>query len=95
MFEVHGHKLFLNKPFLPYYSWVRWWKILKMEACWNDIIAGNVVVNVAASVGYYTPVFAKLVEKNWMVFAFEPDPDNFALLKKNTELRLSKFYIGK
>ena len=66
-----------------------------MEACWNAIIEGNVVVDVGANIGYYTLIFAKLVEKNWMVFASEPDPDNFALLKKNTELRLSKCNIGK
>jgi len=31
-------------------------------------------------------IFAKLVGKSGVVFAFEPDPNNFALLKKNVKI---------
>ncbi len=31
-------------------------------------------------------IFAKLVGENGKVYTFEPDPTNFALLKKNVEI---------
>jgi len=46
---------------------------------------GDVIV-VGAHIGYYTLLFAKLVGEDGKVFAFEPDPNNFALLKKNVEI---------
>ena len=44
------------------------------------------VVDIGANVGIYTLMAAKLVGKNGMVYAFEPDPDNFKLLEKNVKL---------
>jgi len=38
-------------------------KILKIKACQNELKDGNVVVDVGASIGYYTLIFAKLVGK--------------------------------
>jgi len=46
---------------------------------------GDIVLDVGANIGYFTLIFAKLVGKNGRVFAFEPDPTNFNLLKKNVE----------
>src|SRR5207237_678248 len=39
-----------------------------------------------ANIGYYTLVFAELVGDSGRVFAFEPEPANFALLSENTGL---------
>lgn len=44
---------------------------------------GQTVLDVGANIGYYTLQFAKLVGPSGYVYAFEPDPDNFALLRKN------------
>jgi len=46
---------------------------------------GDVVLDIGAHIGYYTLMFAKLVGEEGRVFAFEPDPGNFALLQKNVE----------
>jgi len=45
----------------------------------------DVVIDLGANIGYYTLIFAKLVGDKGKVYAFEPDPENFALLKKNIE----------
>lgn len=45
-----------------------------------------VIVDIGAHIGYYTLIAANLIGKDGKVFAFEPAPDNFALLKKNVEL---------
>jgi len=47
---------------------------------------GMVVVDVGAHVGYYTLLAARRVGPNGKVYAFEPHPRNFALLKRNCEL---------
>ena len=44
---------------------------------------GDVVVDVGANIGYYTLLFVRLVGDTGRVYAFEPDPANFALLQKN------------
>ena len=46
----------------------------------QDALAGGVFVDVGANIGWYTALFAKLAGKSGRVFAFEPDPTNFAVL---------------
>jgi FkbM family methyltransferase len=47
---------------------------------------GNTIVDVGAHVGYYALLFARWAGPQGRVFAFEPGPDNYALLRKNVEL---------
>lgn len=47
---------------------------------------GDVIVDVGANIGYYTLQFARKVGPKGHVFAFEPDPENFATLSKNIKL---------
>lgn len=51
----------------------------------REIKPGQVVLDIGANIGYYTLIAAKLVGPKGHVYAFEPDPTNFALLKKNVE----------
>jgi FkbM family methyltransferase len=46
--------------------------------------AGACFVDVGAHIGYYSTLAASLVGADGAVFAFEPDPTNCALLRKNS-----------
>jgi len=47
---------------------------------------GMLVVDIGAHVGYFSLLAAELVGSGGTVYAFEPEPNNHALLKKNIEL---------
>lgn len=47
---------------------------------------GDTVLDLGANIGYWTCLLADLVGETGRVFAFEPSPDNFQLLKKNVEM---------
>lgn len=73
---------------------------LHKERCWEayetaltlqHLRPGDTYVDVGANIGYYTLVAAQRVGLEGMVIAYEPDPDNFALLQANIALnRLSQ-----
>lgn len=52
----------------------------------RKIRGGQVVVDVGSNIGYYTKLFSNLVGPNGLVFSFEPEPENFELLKRNCDL---------
>jgi FkbM family methyltransferase len=47
---------------------------------------GDVALDIGAHVGYYTLLMARRVGPRGRVFAFEPDPANFDLLRRNVAL---------
>ena len=49
----------------------------------NIIKEGMTIIDVGSNIGFHTLQFAKLVGSKGKVFAFEPDYENFCLLKKN------------
>ena len=51
----------------------------------DNVKDGDNVIDLGANIGYFTLILAKLVGPTGKVFAFEPDPRNLALLKKNVE----------
>lgn len=46
---------------------------------------GDVAFDIGANIGYYTLLLARQVGPRGRVFAFEPDPRNFDLLRRNVE----------
>ena len=61
---------------------------------------GDICIDVGAGVGHYTLLFSRLVGKNGVVYAFEPDPFMFQMLRANVRLNnlenviLSRCTIG-
>ena len=50
------------------------------------VTKGLTVIDIGANIGYYTVLAASLVGDKGKVFAFEPEPQNYALLVRNIEL---------
>jgi FkbM family methyltransferase len=47
---------------------------------------GDTVVDIGANIGYYTVIFSDAAGVTGSVYAFEPDPKNFEILRKNVEV---------
>ena len=56
------------------------------ELAKKEIKRNDIVLDIGANIGYFTLIFSKLVGDNGKVYAFEPEPNNFAILKKNIEI---------
>lgn|SRR5574341_1414143 len=84
--NVLGHKMFLDSKDSLGLAISGIYEAFETELVKKEIKKGYVVLDIGANIGYYTLIFAKLVGENGKVFAFEPDPVNFALLKKNVEI---------
>jgi len=69
-------KLFISGPQNPF----------EIEIFRRQIKEGDIVLDLGANIGYYTLIAARSVGKHGKVFSFEPDPNNFAILKKNVEI---------
>jgi FkbM family methyltransferase len=52
----------------------------------KTIRKGDVVLDIGANIGYYTLIAARKIGAEGRVYAFEPEPANFELLKKNVKL---------
>ena len=52
----------------------------------DNVLPGNIVVDLGANIGYFTCLLAKLVGEDGKVFAFEPAASNYFCLCKNIEL---------
>lgn len=52
----------------------------------KEIKKGDMVLDLGANIGYWTCLLAELVGDKGHVYAFEPEPNNFQLLKKNIEI---------
>lgn len=55
----------------------------------ENIKSSMTIIDIGANIGYYTTIFSKLSE-NGTIFAFEPDTENFSLLKRNCHLNKFK-----
>src|SRR5262249_518253 len=87
---VRGQRMYLHDPARD--RWVSRPLLLGQpyEPYETDLVLGlaregDVVVDLGANLASYPLLLARQVGPSGKVFAFEPDPDNFALLARNVE----------
>jgi len=83
---VQGSKMFFLDDLFKIISLKGVWEEAETQFVKETIKEGEIVLDVGAHIGYYTLLFSKLVSSKGKVFAFEPSPKNFSLLKKNVEI---------
>jgi FkbM family methyltransferase len=82
---VQGHRMWLDNQDTLELATHEVYEPFETALFKKEIKPGQTVLDIGANIGYYTLMAAKLVGPKGKVYAFEPDPDNFALLKKNVE----------
>ena len=87
--EVQGSKMLLNPNDAIVSRVIRRdgiWEPLETKVFTRELRKGDIVVDVGANIGYYTLLAARLVGSTGHVYAFEPEPEAFALLERNVAL---------
>lgn len=84
--SIQGHKMYLDTTDSLGLSSSEFHENFETQLVRNLIKKGDTVLDIGANIGYYTLIFAKLVGREGKVFAFEPDLENFNLLKKNVKI---------
>ncbi|MFQ5977033.1 MAG: FkbM family methyltransferase [Candidatus Heimdallarchaeota archaeon] len=84
--EVQGNKMYLDPKDSLNLSYWGVHEPFETEVIRQIVKKGDMVIDIGAHIGYYTLILAKLVGEKGKVLAFEPDPCNFSLLKKNVEI---------
>ncbi len=84
--EIDGHKMFLDPQDSLLLSIRGEYEPFETALIKQLVKPGQVVLDIGANIGYYTLIIARQVGDAGHVFAFEPDPTNFGVLKKNVEI---------
>ena len=80
---IQDHKMFLDKFDSLDLSINKEYGFLETKIIKDEIKSGDIIIDLGAHIGYYTLLFARQSGRDGKVFAFEPEPSNFSILKKN------------
>ncbi len=81
--RLHGHTFHLDARDSLNLSILRVFEPEETALLQREVEAGNVAIDLGAHIGYYSILLAELVGETGNVYAFEPAPDNFAILEQN------------
>lgn len=81
--EVNGYTLYLDPQDSMNLSVMGCFEPAETELVKRIVRPGDVVVDVGAHIGYFTVLFARLAGDQGRVYAFEPNPETVALLRRN------------
>lgn len=82
---MHGHIIYLDSLDGMGLVKYRRFEETETELIEKYLQPGDSVIDIGAHIGYHTLTMARQVGSNGVVWAFEPHPETFALLKKNIE----------
>ena len=80
---VHGFPFLLDPLDSLELSIFRSYEPFETSLLTAEVRPGMTIVDIGANIGYYTLLFSKLTGESGCVYAFEPEPKNFALLQQN------------
>ncbi len=83
---VDGHELYLDPQDSLDLSIDASYDAFERDLLKQYVQKGDRVIDLGANIGLYTLTLARLVGEEGKVYAFEPEPTNFALLTKNIEV---------
>jgi len=83
---VRGHEMYLDPVDSLLLSMRGIYEPAETALVQRLVEPGSTVLDIGANIGYYTLQFAELVGASGRVIAYEPDPANFELLERNTQL---------
>ncbi|KJR40614.1 FkbM family methyltransferase [Candidatus Magnetoovum chiemensis] len=84
--NIQGSLMYLDKKDSLFLSKNKVYEPLTTKVLKELINEKDVILDMGANIGYYTLIFAKCTGNKGKVFAFEPQCDNFNILKQNVLL---------
>jgi FkbM family methyltransferase len=86
--KIYGQTMYVNLAFAITLKAASGYLSEKLmtEIFMRNIRKGMTVVDIGAHMGYYTLLAAEITGIDGYVFSFEPEPFNFALLRKNIDI---------
>jgi FkbM family methyltransferase len=89
LISTQGNKMYVDgrdKAIVPFLLTDGVWEEYVTHLFTKTVKSHHIVMDIGANIGYYSLIAAKQVGMKGRVYSFEPEPNNFKLLRKNAEV---------